>query len=424
MNRSWVITPWAAWKTLDCGCRRCPKSIVERPRGRQDRFVTARKVIVVGAGIGGLTAAIALHRDGHDVTVLERARELTETGAGIGLWPNALRALDEIGVAEAMEKIGAPFSSTATQTKDGRRLSGFDPQRVLNQLGRQPIIAHRADVQAVLLGAAADVPLRLNTPVAAVRCEPGGTLTVIAADGAEMEAGLVVGADGVNSVVRAVIDKSEPRVSPLLSWRAVVTGGPRIHDAWLSIGAGHQFLATPLPRDRVYVAGLLGPIAGQPAAPEAHSLGHAYAGWHDPIATLLNQIEQTTVRWDEVCHRPAPRVTVRGNVVLIGDAAHPMTPDLGQGGCQAIEDAITLAAALRHTDANALTRFERARRRRVRLVVNNSRRVGQVLAARSPVAVKIRNTVMPAVPQAVSLHQVAAIASVHAFERNLAAVTR
>ena len=100
-----------------------------------------------------------------------------------------------------------------------------------------------------------------------------------------------------------------------------------------------------------------------------------------------------------------------------------MTPDLGQGGCQAIEDAITLAAALRRADGNALTHFERVRRRRVRLVVNNSRRVGQVLAARSPLAVMIRSTVMPALPQAIRLHQVAAIASVNAFERNLAAVT-
>src|SRR4051812_1141101 len=149
--------------------------------------MTPRKVIVVGAGIGGLTAAIALHREGHDVTVLERARELTEAGAGIGLWPNALRALDEIGLADAMENVGVPFSSTVIQTKDGRRLSGFDPQRVRNRLGRQPIIAHRADVQAVLVNAAADVPLRLNTPVTAVRRDEGGSLTIIVADDQEIE---------------------------------------------------------------------------------------------------------------------------------------------------------------------------------------------------------------------------------------------
>jgi 2-polyprenyl-6-methoxyphenol hydroxylase-like FAD-dependent oxidoreductase len=386
--------------------------------------MTPRKIIVVGAGIGGLTAAVALHRDGHDVMVLERARELTEAGAGIGLWPNALRALEEIGLADAMEKIGAPFSSTVIQTKDGRRLSGFDPQRVLDRLGRRPIIAHRADVQAVLVSAAVDVPLRMNTAVTAVRREEGGALTVCVADGTRLEAGLVVGADGLHSVVRALIDGSKPRVSRLLSWRAVVTGGPQIHDAWLSIGAGHQFLATPMPRGRAYFAGLLGPIAGQAAVAGTDSLRHAYAGWHDPIPDLLRLIEHTTVRWDEVRHRPAPRVTARGNVVLIGDAAHPMTPDLGQGGCQAIEDAVTLAAVLRHADGNGLAQFERVRRRRIRRVVNNSRRVGQVLAARSPLVTATRNTIMPALPQAISLQQVAAIASAAAFERNLAAITR
>jgi len=312
--------------------------------------------VVVGAGIGGLTAAIALRRDGHDVTVLERARELTEAGAGIGLWPNALRALDEIGLADAMESIGAPFSATVIQTRDGRRLSGFDPARVVSRLGRQPIIAHRADVQSVLLGAAADIPIRLGTAVTAVKPTPQDAVTVVTADGAEIEAGLVVGADGVNSAVRASFDGSPPTVSPLLSWRAVVAGGPEIGDAWLSIGAGHQFLATPLPGRRAYFAGLLGPRGGHTAAPELESLRRAYSGWHDPIPELLALIETTTVRWDEVRHRRAGRTTAGGNVVLIGDAAHPMTPDLGQGGCQAIEDAVTLAAALRYGD-EPLARF-------------------------------------------------------------------
>jgi 2-polyprenyl-6-methoxyphenol hydroxylase-like FAD-dependent oxidoreductase len=109
-------------------------------------------------------------------------------------------------------------------------------------------------------------------------------------------------------------------------------------------------------------------------------------------------------------------------VVLIGDAAHPMTPDLGQGGCQAVEDAVVLAAALRSGGPDALQRYERARRPRVRRIVSTSHRLGQVLSFRAGPAILARNLVMPLVPQGVSLSQIAGIASVRAFERNLAAV--
>jgi 2-polyprenyl-6-methoxyphenol hydroxylase-like FAD-dependent oxidoreductase len=378
--------------------------------------------VVVGAGIGGLTAAIALSKDGHNVTVVERAKELTAAGAGIGLWPNALRAFEEIGVADAMRGVGAPFTSTMIQTCDGRGLSAYDPARVLRHLGGQPIIAHRTDVQTVLLDAAARVPIHTGNGAVEVRRRGDATHTVVTEGGLELEADLVVGADGVNSVVRALVDTSPFAHSPLLTWRVLIADGPTPADAWLSVGRGHQFLATPLPGGRSYLGGLIGRARRESPERTFGTLVHAYGDWHDPIPAFLECMREADVRWDPVNHRRPPRRTVRDHVVLIGDAAHPMTPDLGQGGCQAVEDAVVLAAALRSGGPEALQRYERARRPRVRRIVSTSHRLGQVLSFRTGPAILARNLVMPLVPQRLSLAQVAGIASVRAFERNLAAV--
>src|SRR5947209_1067962 len=158
------------------------------------------RVVVVGAGIAGLTAAAALTRDDHHVTVLERARDLASVGAGLGVWPNAARALDCLGLAGALDRIGAPFATTEIRNSGGRTLNALDPDAVVAALGGQPLIVHRADLQALLLDAASAAELRLSS--AAVSASTTGSIAQVRlANGTQIDADLVIAADGARSSI-------------------------------------------------------------------------------------------------------------------------------------------------------------------------------------------------------------------------------
>jgi 2-polyprenyl-6-methoxyphenol hydroxylase-like FAD-dependent oxidoreductase len=202
----------------------------------------------------------------------------------------------------------------------------------------------------------------------------------------------------------------------------VIDTDVQVPDAWLSIGEGNQFLAMPMTKGRVYLAGLV-QLRRRADPLDADDLRLMFQHWHDPVPLLLADVHDAQLRWDRVLHRPAPPAFHRGRIVLTGDAAHPMTPDLGQGGCQAIEDGVLLATALRRgpSIAHALEKFGRIRRPRVRRVVNDSRRIGAALALTNQGATTARDQIMRLMPATAVLAQLTRNASAKSFERQLAA---
>lgn len=364
-------------------------------------IVNARTAVVVGGGIGGLAAAGALRRTGWEVTVLERAPQFGEVGAGITLFPNALRAFDEIGLGAAIRARGSWSGPGGTRTPDGRwvlRVGTTDDPLVAGSLG-----IHRAELHRLLCGALPADSLRAGVEVRDVRA--GGT--VITADG-PIEAELVVGADGIDSITRRQLwpEAPRPRYLGSTAWRGVTAqpwAGPiTVAETW---GPGAAFGIVPLEDGRVYWFAAEAVPAGGGHPDEWSYLLDRFGGWHAPIAELLAATEPATVLRHDLAELPQLPGYVAGHVALLGDAAHAMAPTLGQGACQAVEDAVVLAAELRDTSVEeGLRRYDAARRPRTQAIARTSRaicRFGHQL--RHPLAVLIRDRAIALTPPKVAL---------------------
>jgi 2-polyprenyl-6-methoxyphenol hydroxylase-like FAD-dependent oxidoreductase len=375
----------------------------------------SRSAVVVGGGIGGLTAAVALRRVGWQVTVLERAERFGEIGAGITLLSNGLRCLDAIGVGEAVRGSGQPMLALGMRTAAGRWLSRFDGDSadLEARMGITTLTIHRAELHRILREALPAEALLAGVVTTGIR---GG------ADGGPAEvrfrhqdhdallpADLVVGADGVHSWVRAQrwLDARAPVYSGSTTWRAVTTpSAAGVTEMSLSWGHGTEFGVMPLIDGRTYWYAAANAAEGQRNLDELETLRRLFGTWHEPIPAVLAHTTPQAVLRHDIYWLPKLDSYYRGSVVLLGDAAHAMTPNLGQGGGQALEDAIVLAAAVSRTRdvATALARYDRQRRPRTQAmsqVATRQLRFGQQL--RAPAAVAVRNAAVALTPDRVAL---------------------
>ncbi|WP_405445090.1 FAD-dependent monooxygenase [Streptomyces erythrochromogenes] len=385
-----------------------------------------RHAVVAGAGIGGLTAAIALHRRGWRVTVCERAPEPPTTGAGIGLAPNALRALDAIGVDAARAAGSAVPATMGVRRSDGRWLTRAETSYMAARYGMAPIAVPRPAFTAALAAALPPEALRYGTTVTGVD-DATGRPTVRTAEGPDLPADLVVAADGIHSPLRRAHFPGHPGLHYIgeTAWRTLVDAPdlriPSMSETW---GRGERFGVTPLADGRYYLyATAVVPAGTRPADPRAE-LSRRFGSWHDPIPALLERVgrfDPADVLQNDLYDLAAPLPRLHhGRIAWLGDAAHAMAPNLGQGGCQAIEDAVVLAhllpagdtgdstdsgdgAGSRDAVAAALAAYTAARRDRTDAVRLRARRVGRLGALRNPLAVTARDLAVRATPTRLAL---------------------
>jgi len=337
----------------------------------------SKKVIVIGAGLGGLTAAAALHRRGFEVTVLEQAAQLGEIGAGVQVGPNAMKVLRALGLERRAAEIGdEPEAHVVRNWKTAEVLARTPYKGALREaFGADYCCYHRADLHELLRSAVPKELIKLSARCAGVR-EEGAKAYVDLTDGQVLEADAVIGADGIHSVVRAsLFGPSSPRFTGNACWRGMTPVDalpPELITSDMTVWTGPGASVV-----HYYIRG--GALVNWIAAFESDSWAeeswtaqgtreeavNRFADWHPTVVSLLSKSNQY-LKWGLFDRDPLPQWS-RGRITLMGDACHPMLPYLAQGACMALEDGYAVAHALdRGGDdvAGALLAYEEARRAR------------------------------------------------------------
>jgi salicylate hydroxylase len=352
----------------------------------------ALQVAVVGGGIGGLTAAIALRARGAKVTVFEQAEKLREIGAGISLNPNAALLLRRLGIEKRLADIGTPMSGLNVRTAQGELVAAAPPIATPS-LARPDIghgyNVHRADFLRLLVDMQPEGTLHLGFRCTRVQESEGGVQLKFA-NGAATHADCVIGADGIHSIIRRDLGvETRPLSEGIMAYRGLASSKRLsavtvLNEPAMWVGSGRSFLCYPVARGR-----LINMVAFVPTDRDAEeswsapgdleALSLEYAGWDPPVQQVIAALDET-FRWGIYDRAPLPYWS-SDRVTLLGDAAHPMVPHVGQGAGQAIEDGFTLALLLEGIDKEAvperLNIYEELRRERVSRVQAIARDAGR-----------------------------------------------
>jgi 2-polyprenyl-6-methoxyphenol hydroxylase-like FAD-dependent oxidoreductase len=359
-----------------------------------------RKGIVIGAGIGGLTAAAAMRRAGIEVEIYERARELREAGAALGIMSNAVAALRSIGIHGALEANGEAIDDFQIFDTKGELIAVTPLKQLHAELGFPSISIHRAALQRILIDAVGDSPIHLGAACEHIELLSPG-VRVYFSDGHTAEADFVVGADGLHSAVRRQLHgDAAPRYAGYAVYLATIPfSHPRLVRGYTGHywGKGTRFGLVDIGSGQFYWWATRNCArSSQQQTPDTckQELQRNFSGWADEVEAAISATPAREILRVDAQDRPFITRWGTGPVTLLGDAAHPMLTSLGQGACMAIEDAVILGRVLAaESDVErGLRRYEDLRRARTRQIVKLSRVMSAIEQAQHPVTAALRDT--------------------------------
>jgi len=351
-------------------------------------------IAIVGAGMGGLTAGIALKKFGHQVTIYEQAAEILPVGAAISLWSNGVKCLNYLGLTDQIQALGGQMESLAyVDGLSQQTMTQFSLSPLYKEVGQRAYPVARADLQHLLMQQFGLEDIKLGMKMTAIETHQD-EVTIHFQDDSHIKADLLIGADGTHSLTRQFVlgYQAERRYAGYVNWNGLVEIDETIAPAmqWTTyIGEGKRVSLMPVAQNRFYFffdvpldAGLTNDRAYYKQELKAH-----FKGWCEPVQKLIDRLDAHKTNRVEI-HDIEPFMDFyKGRVVLLGDAAHSTTPDIGQGGCQAMEDAIYLARALQINTfglEDALARYQNKRNDRTKEMVLRARKRCDVTHMKDP----------------------------------------
>jgi len=362
--------------------------------------MTRASALIIGGGIGGLAAALALRRMGVEAKVFEKAPRIAEVGAGLSLWSNAVTALRRLGLEQHVLAQGSVIKRARTVLPSGKVIGALDLDALGRSTGAASLCIERPRLQQILLAAVLDDDRdAVQTGRDCVGFEEDSAgISALFSDGSRERGDLLVGADGIHSATRRRLFGDEPvRAAGYFAWRGIArdTSPPLGEgEVLFALGRGTQAACFPCGEASVYWFATRNGSAGATEYGAKAAAIEAVGDWQTPIRSLIEKTGEAAILCNDIIDRPARPNWGAGRVTLLGDAIHATTPNLGQGACQALEDAVVLADAVRRsaTIDSGLRDYEARRRQRARFVIDTSWRLGRVLQWANPLATWLRDS--------------------------------
>ncbi|SES36831.1 FAD-dependent monooxygenase [Psychrobacillus sp. OK032] len=361
-------------------------------------------IVIIGGGIGGLCAAITLQKQGFSVNVYETSPTFQPVGAGIGIGSNAMQALMNIGVGEKVFANGNVLHTQIFLNAKGRTLNSIDFSVLKERFGQENITIHRADLHQTFLEALKPTTVHYNKKCVNVE-QNGDKVTAYFEDETEVTADLLIAADGIHSPIRKkLVPNSAPRYSGYTCWRGITENKGKVDEftsteIWSSTG---RFGMAPMRNGQIYWFACINAREKDPFYQhlERKEIANLYKHFPDIVpATIRDTPTEFILHHDIMDIKPLHNFTF-GRIVLLGDAAHATTPNMGQGAGQAIEDAIVLGNAFQQFDEveKVLTYYEEKRIARTTKVINLSRQIGAAAQLCSRSLASARDFLFPLIP--------------------------